>query len=507
MKFAAAIATGLLLVLTFPNFDIPIFAWIALVPLMLACADEDRAGRRFLLAWLSGNVFFLGTCCWCYGVMHHYGHLSVLASTGVLLAMTAGLACYWGLFAVVFPLLLDRPWLTLVGSGALWTACEFARGHVFIGFPWLFIGYATTSTTLLARLSQFTGVYGLSFLVAAFNAGVFLMIRHPEQRVWRLRMAIAFLALSALSFGQTLVSAEHPTESAYLLQTNVPLDLEWTPEYRDQFMREMGTATIARYARNESMAGLIIWPETPAPFYYRQDSRLRAEQATLGRGAQSHILLNTVTYDGDSTEHPLNSTVSIDDHGMLAGQYDKIELVPFGEHVPYASLFFFAGKLTAEVGDFVPGQHYALVPGAGNSRVAVTICYEAGFPELVRELTSKGANVIVNQSNDGWFNVGFGESPARRQHLLMARMRAIENDRWLLRATNDGVTAVIDPEGRVEVFPGGTHAAFLAHYSLKSTRTLYTAWGDWFPLLCVLCSVALLVVQALGCVLIRPRKT
>jgi apolipoprotein N-acyltransferase len=156
-------------------------------------------------------------------------------------------------------------------------------------------------------------------------------------------------------------------------------------------------------------------------------------------------------------------------------------LVPFGEHVPYASLFFFAGKLLSEVGDFVPGQRYQLLPGVNGSRVAAVICYEVAFPELVRQLTSRGANVIVNVSNDGWF----GDSPARRQNLLMARMRAIENDRWLLRATNDGLTAVISPQGRVETYPAAVREVFAARYGLKSSQTFYTTWGDWFALLCV----------------------
>jgi apolipoprotein N-acyltransferase len=337
----------------------------------------------------------------------------------------------------------------------------------------------------LARLSQVTGVYGLSFLVAAFNAAVFVMIRNSEERIWRLRIAIAFMTLSALTFGNAFSEKEHPTESAYLLQTNVPLDLEWTADYSAQFLKEMVASTISRYTSNNSRPGLIVWPETPAPFYYYQQPELRGELARLAQATESPMLLNTVAYVGGDTAQPINSAVSIDAQGRASGQYDKIELVPFGEHVPYAGLFFFAGKLTAEVGDFIPGRHYALLPGPEGSRVAVTICYEAGFPELVRELSNRGANVLVNQSNDGWFNVGFGESPARRQHLLMARMRAIENDRWMLRATNDGITAVIDPEGRVESFPGGSRAVYLARYGLRSSRTLYTAWGDWFALLCV----------------------
>jgi apolipoprotein N-acyltransferase len=488
--YGAAVSTGVLLILTFPNFDLSILCWIALVPLMLACAGEPRAGRRFLLGWIAGSVFFLGTCFWCYGVMHHYGNLSMVESTGVLLGMTSGLAVYFGLFTLAFPWTLSRPWLTLAGAGALWTACEFARGHVFIGFPWLFLGYAATDQMLLAQVASITGVYGLSFLVAGFNAGVFLVIRNSERRNWGMRLAAALMILAGVSLGGGLLKRERPTESAYLLQTGIPLDLEWTDQYREAFLRDMETKLIARYARNDSRGGLVLWPETPAPLYYQQDPELRAYVARLARSTDSHVLLNSVTYDEGTPRHPLNSTLGISPEGKLEGQYDKIELVPFGEHVPYSSFFFFAGKLTAEVGDFVPGQRYELLRGPRNSRVAAMICYEAGFPELVRELTSRGADVLVNQSNDGWF----GDSPARRQHLLMARMRAIENDRWLLRATNDGLSAVIDPQGRVESFPSGERAVFLARYALKSSQTIYTRLGDWFAYLCMAMSAAVVVI-------------
>src|SRR5208282_5102014 len=129
-------------------------------------------------------------------------------------------------------------------TGAFWTACEFARGHVFIAFPWLFLGYATTDHLLLAKLASVTGVYGLSFLVAAFNAGVFLVIRH-QRRDWGARLAVSFFVLAAISIGGALVGREQPTEDAYIVQTAIPLDLEWTRLYLDQFEREMQTRVIA----------------------------------------------------------------------------------------------------------------------------------------------------------------------------------------------------------------------------------------------------------------------
>ncbi len=484
-----AASSGLLLILTFPSFDLAPLAWIALVPLLWVCAEEPIARRRFFYGWIAGVVFFLGTCYWCYGVMHHYGKLTVLESTGVLAAMVAGLALYVGLFAAVLPLAfenaLEHPAWAIAGTAALWVACEFARGHIFIAFPWLFLGYAAADHLLLAKLAQITGVYGLSFVMAAFNAAIYLVIR-SQRRDWGLRLAFAFFALAAIAGGGAFVAKDRPTEDAYLVQTAIPLDSEWSRESLEQFEREMQVKIVSRFARNGSRPGLIVWPEAPAPFYYGEDAELQAYLAKIARDTSSATVFSGIDFQGGDQQKPLNSAFGIGADGRLAAQYDKIELVPFGEHVPYASLFFFAGKLTAEVGDFVPGTRYQLLPGAGPSHVAAVICYEAAFPELVRELTRRGANAIVNVSNDGWF----GDSPARRQHLLMARMRAIENDRWLIRATNDGLTAAISPEGRVVTFPAAVRDVFAARYGLKSTRTLYTEWGDWFPIGCVLLALA-----------------
>jgi len=137
----------------------------------------------------------------------------------------------------------------------------------------------------------------------------------------------------------------------------------------------------------------------------------------------------------------------------------------------------------------VPGRRFTVFPGPQDSRFAVLICYEASFPGLVREFTRRGAEVLVNISNDGWF----GDSAARRQHLLMVRMRAIENDRWILRATNDGITSVVDPDGRVEAFEGGRRAVYHARYGLRNSRTFYTLAGDWAALAAVGISLFLVI--------------
>ena len=175
------------------------------------------------------------------------------------------------------------------------------------------------------------------------------------------------------------------------------------------------------------------------------------------------------------------------------GRYDKIHLVPFGEYVPFKRVFGFAGGLTKEVGDFSSGVSRAPLQ-AGNSRLGVFICYESIFPDEIRQLASNGAQVFVNVSNDGWY----GDSGAYAQHLKQARMRAVENNRWLLRDTNTGVTASIDPYGRVvSSIPRKVRAALDANYALTNVTTFYTRHGDWFAYLCAIISVAGLLTHFL----------
>jgi apolipoprotein N-acyltransferase len=176
--------------------------------------------------------------------------------------------------------------------------------------------------------------------------------------------------------------------------------------------------------------------------------------------------------------------------GEDLGRYDKIYLVPFGEFIP--PLFGFVNRITQEAGDFAAGTRIVLFR-AGGRRVGTFICYEAALPHSARRVAAAGAEVFVNISNDGYF----GRSAARAQHLKLVRMRAVENRRWILRSTNNGITAAIDPAGRVvERLPADRADALQAHYSYISTQTVYTKYGDWFPILCAAASLLALAHAA-----------
>jgi apolipoprotein N-acyltransferase len=240
---------------------------------------------------------------------------------------------------------------------------------------------------------------------------------------------------------------------------------------------------------------LIVWPESPAPFFDNNPT-VRESLAQLARSQNAYIVAGTVgTFarqeQADGTDDVANRAVLITPSGEWVARYDKIHLVPFGEYIPFKSVFVFAEKLTREVGNYRSGTERTVF-AAADRRLAVFICYESVFPDEIRQFAQRGAQVFINISNDGWY----GPWGAPGQHLNMARMRAIENYRWVLRATNTGVTASIDPYGRVVAqAPRDIRTALIAPYNFVSRTTFYTRHGDWFAYACAIISGVIVFVR------------
>jgi apolipoprotein N-acyltransferase len=284
---------------------------------------------------------------------------------------------------------------------------------------------------------------------------------------------------------------------AILVQSNVSLDELWTLDSatRSYVVAGLGSQTVSELETlsevpngiRKRRADLIVWPESPAPFFDNDDN-LRLELSSLARQRQAYIVTGVVgSAPGVTSATPqiTNRAIVASPNGGWIGHYDKIHLVPFGEYVPYPFIFGFAQKLTREVGDFRPGTERTVI-NAGDQRLGIFICYESIFPDEVRQFAANGANVLVNISNDGWY----GEHGAPGQHLNMARMRAIENNRWLLRDTNTGITASIDPYGRIVAQAArNQRTSLLAPYSTISAQTFYSRHGDWFAWTCAIISL------------------
>jgi len=496
-----AAASGAALALAFPNYNLSLLAWIAPAMLILASYRAPLA-QAPLYGFLHGIIFYPLSVPWIDTVMQQYGGVDAWSSAGIL----ALLAFAGGVILAIFSwgvALASRKSKILACALApfLWVTLEFARTHLpIIGFPWNITGYAASANLALVQLTTLTGIYGLSFLVIAYSALLAFAILAGTQRAWKtFLVATAVLIFIAIG-GKYLVPSAEARFVAHLVQTNFPQSEEYPPNWLGIHAAEMDELENISVAAAQRQPGLIVWPEVPAPFtLFEPAFRDRATRIAKNSGAD--FLVGVVDWKRDAAGKwgASNSAVLLDPSGRRIFTYDKIHLVPFGEYVPLRRWLTFVGKLTADIGDFTPGSSYAVghlpmvptyVPSAG-APFSVFICYEAVFPAEVRRFTRNGADLLINISNDGWF----GRSGAPAQHLMMARVRAVENRRWLLRDTNNGFTVSVDPYGRIvaQLAPD-IRGQLDAPYDFRTDLTPYARFGDWFPWLSLLASLAMLVM-------------
>ena len=485
-----ALASGLALALSFPNFNFSLLAWISIGLLVLASFRAKPAVAP-LYGFLHALVFYPVCLTWIDVVVRQYGDVPSLTAAGLLgLIAIAG-----GIILAIFSLgiaLASRKSAALACMLApcLWVTLEFARAHLpIIGFPWNLAGYAASGSLGLLQLTAVTGIYGLSFVVAAYGSLLAYAILVGKQRVWKaLIVATVALILIAAGIGY-LVPQAQARFVAHLVQTNFPQSYEYPPDWMPQHAADLDQLERISIESAKKEPGLIVWPEVPAPFSL-QDANFgaRANQIAHDSGVDFLVGVEDAKHDAAGKFIVTNSAVLLRPSGDRVFTYDKIHLVPFGEYVPLRKWLTFAGKLTADIGDFTRGTAYRVgrLPGG---KFGAFICYEAIFPNEVRRFTANGAELLINMSNDGWF----GRSSAPAQHLMMARVRAVENRRWLLRCTNNGFTVAVDPYGRIVArLPTDIRGELDAPYDFRSGLTPYARFGDWFAWLCLIASAGLL---------------
>jgi apolipoprotein N-acyltransferase len=522
------ILSSLLQVLIFPLAGLYVLSWVAFAPLIVALLrarpagaleiegsvnlQAAKPGQAFLLAYTSGILWYAGTCYWIYDTMHEHGGLNAPVALLALFLFCLYLGLYHGFFGLLLSLVAgpgrdNRR--ALLATPFLWVAAELARTRV-TGFPWNLLGTAQVDNISLSRITTWTGVYGVSFEIMLVNVAVAAAFLVPRKK--RSTLLIASLAAAAVLQAGRLVDvpalpADH---AALLVQENLPVDATWTQNDFERTLRELADLSVKDAASSSSLSGssgalestpgkadLIVWPESPAPFF-ANDPLFRNPVSGMARETHTWVVTGSIGSTSamqggtlNSASQVFNSAALISPSGDWTARYDKVHLVPFGEYLPFPRFFAFAGGLTKEVGEFGKGASRASL-AAGSARLGVFICYESVFPDEVRQFADQGAQVFVNISNDGWY----GDSGAYAQHLNQTRMRAIENDRWILSATNTGVTASIDPYGRtVARLPRKERSALVAPYALTSVTTFYTRHGDWFAYLCAIISAGALLTR------------
>ena len=497
-----SLGAGAALALAYPDYNLPLLGWIALAGLIFSSLGAGL-GQAAACGLLFGLTYYTLTLPWIYAVLREYGPLPAWQAAALLLLLSLAASLFCAFFATLLAWLSRRgERLALLAAPFLWVALEFLRSHLpDIGFPWNLLGYTASGNLALLQITSLTGIYGLSLLVAAYNSllvwsllSSIRSIARPGGRPLAAPAALACLGatlglMAVAILGASFVPAAGPTHVAHLVQTNLPQSMSYQPDWDAVHAADMEELERITTAAGQTQPGLVVWPEVPAPFSL-QEAAFALRAARIVRESQSHFLLGVVHWKPAAGRlRPFNGAALLDPAGHQSFVYDKIHLVPFSEYIPGRDWLWFAADLTALVSDFSSGTQHAVgrLPGG---RFSVIICYEAIFPDLVRRFVAEGAELLINVSNDGWF----GRSSALAQHLAMARVRAAENRRWLLRDTNTGHTVSVDPYGRIvarlEPF---TRGVLDAPYAFRSDTTFYTRWGDWVAWLSAAVTLAMLL--------------
>jgi apolipoprotein N-acyltransferase len=482
-------------VLSFPKFGHGAVAWVALLPLLVALhgASGWRAAR---LGYVAGAASALGLLYWTALVVIQYGGLPLPAGIAIMVALCLAFA----LFPLVFGWAVGRLVGTfgtagLLGAPFVWVATELLRAHTFFEFPWCLLGYSQHAFLPVIQVASVTAVYGVSFILAASSS--LLAYALLEVKGQRRRAALGGLALlvgGVWGVGAWSMSRPLPETGRIvvgLVQGGVRQEDKWVPENAwDNVDRHLQlTAEAARRG-----ARLVVWPESAVPFLYDREEALATRLQGTVRAHGIHLFFGNddleETPGGGRRIYVGAKLLSPD--GRITARYRKMHLVPFGEYVPLHALFTMGGRVTAklvqEVSDFSPGTE-AVTGDVDGHRVAGHICYEAIFPGLVRRFAARGAELLVNVTNDAWY----GTTSAPYQHLAMATFRAVENRRYLVRAANTGITAVVDPRGRVLAPTRLFDRTVLVHeVPFLAETSFYTRHGDVFARACAAIALALL---------------
>ncbi|OPY82398.1 MAG: Apolipoprotein N-acyltransferase [Smithella sp. PtaU1.Bin162] len=493
--FLAAIS-GALLFLSFPKYGSGMLAWIALIPLFWATMKETTSLRQgLLLGFITGLICNIGVIYWIAYVVVNYGYLPLYQGIIVMLLLACYLSLYTALFTAGLVVCCRRKISLCFAAPALWICLEYCKSYFLTGFPWENLGYSQYLNNYLIQFADVFGVFGISFLIVLANAALFEVVSKRSKKEFIFLAAVALIIISVLVYGvnRSKYVEEYLRKAkgieVSLVQGNIDQSVKWNEKFQKETINIYEEITLSSLP----IAGsLIVWPETALPFNYQDVNVYQKQVRGISLKAKSWFIFGSTSYENSKTNTDYyNSAYLLSPDGDIKGKYNKVHLVPYGEYVPLRNVFPFIKKLTAGMGDFTAGTGYNTLV-MGDKKIGILICYEGILPFAARTYKKAGAELLVNITNDAWF----GATSAPFQHFSMTIFRAVENRLYLVRAANTGISAIVDPNGKI-----AAETSIFEKTSLKGNikystiKTIYAQYGDILVFACfsliIICCFAL----------------
>lgn len=479
------------LILSFPNFEISALAWLAFAPLLFVIRNSAPA-RSFIFSCVTGAIFFAGALYW----------LTYVTKLGYFVLILY-LSLFFGLFGLLSNMFFRKfensrlSFLLCIILPSLWVVVEFLRGRLFTGFPWGILGYTQYKNPLIIQIADITGAYGVSFLIVMVNFVLFswlsaLIKKECKNGPLFESAALCVILVLCAGYGHFSLKKEAagPELRLAAVQGGIEQFKKWDPAYKDYIMDRYETLT--KEAAKDG-ADLIVWPETAIPGFINEDD-IRIRLLKLMDETKIPLFSGAVTCEREAgKDYFFNSAVLFSPDAAARRRYDKIHLVPFGEYIPFESeIPFFRRLINKEIGGYTKGEDFTIFEitkeNEGPREYAALICFEDIFPELARRFAAKGADFLINITNDAWF----GESSEQLQHAQASVFRAVENRLGVIRAANNGFSCYISPQGVIEDYiglgGGSIYEKGAKTFNLKTGKggSFYTAYGDVFAYACFL---------------------
>ncbi len=424
-----------------PVYHFPPMIFVFFFGLNTISLNADSGRQAFARSFLAAGLAYSLCLYWIVIPVSLYGgfplYLAVFCP--LLLGFCVGLfSSFYSVFVHTVKKSFSWFWLGIFG-GCVWAGLEFVREYALTGFPWFIAAQSFAIWPQTVQAVSLVGSFGLALIMAA--CGIWLAAKKLVPAC-----LAAVVLITVLGYGFFLPGQRHESDEVLVLavQGNIDQTLKWEQDI--QLLTVEKYLDLTRQGSAQSMPGLVIWPETALPFYFQEPTQLanKVRDFTLEYGLNLITGSPAYSLDEEDLGYTLYNRAYWISDGFIHDYYDKERLVPFGEYIPLGGYIPFVDKLVEGEMDFSSGKNKSPMI-KGDLALGMLICYEIIFPGLVRQRIKQGANLIINISNDAWF----GNTSAPSQHLHLSVLRAVEQNRYVIRATNTGISAFIDPGGRV----------------------------------------------------------